>query len=231
MSTQTQNFTEAAVAECTALLKRFGITRVVGDRYAGEWPRSRFAEQGITFEQSAKPKSDIYHDLLPLLNAQRVELLDHPRMAAQICGLERRTARSGRDSIDHGPGHAHDDLANVCAGVLVNLDLDRRPSLVKQSDLGGDEGVPFPQIVDTLFAIVAASKEGETAVVYAALCHGYGTPLTILDFEPGFLSAGMFKDATKRLRELADLTKIRWAVTGLFASKELSEQARRAGVT
>src|ERR1019366_8768981 len=38
-----------AVKECTALLKRFGITRVVGDRYAGEWPRARFAEQGIVF--------------------------------------------------------------------------------------------------------------------------------------------------------------------------------------
>jgi hypothetical protein len=63
---------EKAVAECTALLKRFGITRVVGDRYAGEWPKARFAEQGIVFEQSAKPKSDIYHDLLPLLNAKRL---------------------------------------------------------------------------------------------------------------------------------------------------------------
>ena len=32
--------------------------------------------------------------------------------------LERRTARGGRDSIDHGPG-AHDDIANAVAGALV----------------------------------------------------------------------------------------------------------------
>jgi hypothetical protein len=32
--------------------------------------------------------------------------------------LERRTARSGKDSIDHPPG-AHDDVANAVAGVLV----------------------------------------------------------------------------------------------------------------
>jgi hypothetical protein len=32
--------------------------------------------------------------------------------------LERRTARSGRDSIDHAPG-AHDDIANSVAGALL----------------------------------------------------------------------------------------------------------------
>jgi hypothetical protein len=32
----------------------------------------------------------------------------------------RRTARGGRDSIDHAPG-AHDDLANSACGALVEL--------------------------------------------------------------------------------------------------------------
>jgi len=35
---------------------------------------------------------------------------------AQLCNLERKTARGGRDSIDHAP-NAHDDVANVVAGV------------------------------------------------------------------------------------------------------------------
>jgi hypothetical protein len=39
---------------------------------------------------------------------------------AQLVGLERRTARSGRDSIDHAPG-GHDDLSNVIAGVCSLL--------------------------------------------------------------------------------------------------------------
>ncbi|MFZ3327278.1 MAG: terminase family protein, partial [Methylocella sp.] len=103
---------EVAVSACTAVLRRFGVTRVAGDRYAGLWPKARFAEHGIAFEQSARPKSDLYCDLLPLLNAKRVELLDNPRLAAQLVGLERRTARSGRDTVDHTPG-GHDDLANV----------------------------------------------------------------------------------------------------------------------
>jgi hypothetical protein len=56
--------------------------------------------------------------LLPILNGSRVELPDHPRLVAQLCQLERRTARGGRDSIDHAPG-AHDDLANAVAGTVV----------------------------------------------------------------------------------------------------------------
>ena len=125
---------EKAVEQCAVLLRRYGVAKIVGDKYAGEWPPARFAEHGIEFEQSARPKSDLYHDLLPLLNARRIELLDHPRLSAQLCGLERRTARSGKDSIDHAPG-GHDDLANAVAGVLVGLDLDRRQPLIRLDDV------------------------------------------------------------------------------------------------
>ena len=96
-----------------ALLKSYGISKVTGDRYAGEWPRERFQVHGIIYEPAAKPKSDLYRDLLPALNSRKVELLDDARLIAQLCSLERRTARGGRDSIDHAPG-AHDDLANAC---------------------------------------------------------------------------------------------------------------------
>ena len=97
---------EAAVVQCAALCRRYGVAKIVGDRYAGEWPRAQFAEHGIEFEQSARPKSDLYHDLLPLLNARRVELLDLPRLSAQLCGLERRTARSGPRLDRPCPGRA-----------------------------------------------------------------------------------------------------------------------------
>jgi hypothetical protein len=111
---------EQVVSEYAALLKSYGVSRVQGDRYAGEWPRERFSEHGITYEPSAKPKSDLYRDFLPSINSRRVDLLDEPRTVNQIVGLERRTARGGRDSIDHAPG-AHDDLANAVAGVVVML--------------------------------------------------------------------------------------------------------------
>ncbi|HEX7618777.1 MAG TPA: hypothetical protein VF480_08675, partial [Verrucomicrobiae bacterium] len=65
-----------------------------------------------------KTKNDIYRDLLPIINSRQCDLLDHPRLFGQLVSLERRTARGGRDSIDHPPG-AHDDIANSVAGVVV----------------------------------------------------------------------------------------------------------------
>jgi hypothetical protein len=107
------------VLEFVSLLKSYNICTVRGDRYAGEWPRERFRVHGITYEVAEQSKSDLYRDLLPILNSGRAELLDVPRLASQLCGLERRTARGGRDSVDHAPG-AHDDLANSVAGAIVS---------------------------------------------------------------------------------------------------------------
>jgi len=111
---------EDVVAEFADLLKGYGVRKIVGDRYAGEWPRERFRVHGVTYEPAAKPKSDLYRDLLPAINSRSVDLLDHDRLLNQLVGLERRTARSGRDSIDHVPG-GHDDVANAVAGVLTSF--------------------------------------------------------------------------------------------------------------
>ena len=62
-------------------------------------------------------------------------MLDYPRLVTQLCGLERRTARGGRDSIDHAPG-AHDDLANAVAGAaalaLANQGVHVSPELLQR---------------------------------------------------------------------------------------------------
>ena len=79
-----------------------------------------------------KPKSDLYREVLPLINSRRVELLDHPRLISQLTGLERRTARSGRDSIDHKPG-AHDDIANACAECLAERSQRTQTSTATRS--------------------------------------------------------------------------------------------------
>ena len=47
---------EDVVAEFAALLKSYRIDTVTGDRYAGEWPRERFAVHGIEYQAAAKPK-------------------------------------------------------------------------------------------------------------------------------------------------------------------------------
>jgi hypothetical protein len=90
----------------------------MGDRYGGEWPRERFRSHGIAYEPATQSKSDLYRELLPQVNAGRVDLLDDRRLAAQLCSLERRSGSSGRDTIDHPPG-GRDDLANAVAGAIV----------------------------------------------------------------------------------------------------------------
>jgi hypothetical protein len=107
----------AVVDEFAALLQRYRIGKVVGDRYAGEFVAEPFRRHGIVYEVSKKPKSDLFRDLLPVLNSGHIVLPRHDRLIAQIVGLERRVSRAGRDSIDH-PAHGHDDLANAVAGAV-----------------------------------------------------------------------------------------------------------------
>ena len=110
-----------------ATLKSYGINRATADRWAGQFPVEELRRHGVTLKPSDKTKSDIYKGFLPLLNSGSVELLDNPRLHAQIAGLERRVARGGRDSIDHCPG-AHDDLANAACGAVVQATV-RMPAI------------------------------------------------------------------------------------------------------
>lgn len=129
---------EAVVSEFSDLLKRYHLRKVVGDRYAGEWPREAFQRHGITYEPAEKPKSALYLDLLPKLNSGEVDLLDVPTLVTQLITLERRTARGGRDSIDHAPG-AHDDVANAVAGAVVGVGSARKPLIVSAETLAAVE--------------------------------------------------------------------------------------------
>jgi hypothetical protein len=109
---------DSVVGEFADLLKAYGVNTVRGDRYAGAWPRERFAAHGIAYEPADLNRSELYLAFLPILNSGRVDLLDNERMVSQFAGLERRTSRSGRDTVDHGVG-SHDDISNAAAGVLV----------------------------------------------------------------------------------------------------------------
>lgn len=119
---------EAAAEEFAKVLRQYGCTSVTGDRYAGEWPRERFRKHGITYQLSDRPKSDIYRDALPLLTSGKAELLDLARLRSQLLGLERRTSRAGKDSIDSGP-RGHEDLANSACGALVGVEHANRNTI------------------------------------------------------------------------------------------------------
>ena len=80
---------------------------------------SRFRDNGIAYRHSDTSKSDLYLELLPLLNSGQIELFDNPRLISQIANLERSVARGGRSTVDH-PRNGHDDVANAAAGALFN---------------------------------------------------------------------------------------------------------------
>jgi hypothetical protein len=213
------------VTDFAGLLRAYGISRITGDRYAGEWPRERFAVHGIQYEPSELTKSDIYRELLPLLNGGRARLLDHPRLASQLCSLERRTMRGGRDSIDHRPG-GHDDVANAAAGALVAVASDVRPSLIRQPDLLVDGGpVPLPLICMKLFSVTAVNLQtGMLATGYLAWSkHIPQPPLVLLDFEVAPLTREFIDAIWQRLGEFKAQCRVLWGIRGMFVPEVFTQ--------
>ena len=108
----------SVVKEFANVLRSYRCHTVVGDRYSAEWVVSSFRQQGITYKHSELSKSELYLESLPLFMTCCVDLLDVKVLTSQLQQLERRTARSGKDSVDHGP-NGHDDYANAACGALT----------------------------------------------------------------------------------------------------------------
>lgn len=111
---------ESVVKEYAALLKSYRCSSVVGDRYSGEWVVEAFSKEGIHYRHAELTKSECYLESLPLFSQGVVDLLDVAALTTELMQLERRTSRSGRDSVDHPP-QGRDDHANACCGVLAML--------------------------------------------------------------------------------------------------------------
>ena len=92
------------VDEYAALVKKYRCSRVFGDRYAGDWPAEQFRKRDVFLEPAEKSKSELYGDVLPLINSRAVDLLDHERLMMQLVSLERTTIlrRSGQDRPSEG---------------------------------------------------------------------------------------------------------------------------------
>jgi hypothetical protein len=225
---------EDAVRQCAALLRRYGVSVITGDKFASLWPVARFREHGIEFVQSARPKSDLYLDLLPLLTTGRVELLDNLRLRSQLAGLERRTARSGRDTVDH-PRGCHDDSANSVAGVLVGLDLDRRPALVRIEDVAGAAGdeAAEPRWLHYVYAMIVDAGPDIAAVFCGSIWNdpqrGSREKLYVLDADVVYFRPGLWDELVRRLCEAAAKWHAR-GVTVIFTPEHLAAQVRGRGV-
>jgi hypothetical protein len=126
----------SAVAEFAETLKAYSVYKIISDKWGGDWPIESFRAHSISCEADAAAKSDLYRELLPIINSGKIDLLDHPRAISQLCALERRVARGGKDSIDHPP-NGHDDLGNCIAGMAV---LAKRPAYDENLDFVNGPG-------------------------------------------------------------------------------------------
>jgi hypothetical protein len=104
-----------AVDKFAGILKRYNVSRIQLDRYAGETFFADFRDHGITPDLSPRTAHQIYEAFDPLLNAGEVELLDVPQLQEQALGLVWRGAK-----IDHLPGEKSDHI-NAAAGAVVGV--------------------------------------------------------------------------------------------------------------
>ena len=118
---------QSVVRRMARLCEKYGIRRVVGDRYAGNWVSDAWRAVGIIYVPSELDASSAYLELLPVLTTpDAIELLDHSVLIKELCDLERRTRSNGKDLISH-PSAAgyHDDAANVLALCVTELNTRR----------------------------------------------------------------------------------------------------------
>ena len=115
------------VAEAAAILRRYGLSQVFGDRYSAEWVRQAFQREGIWYEETATDKSRAFLEVERLFAQGRIEVLDHPQLVRELRLLERRPRSGGRDLIDH-PRGGFDDCATSLAHAAAPAALHLRGS-------------------------------------------------------------------------------------------------------
>ena len=120
--------TDAIVARCADILRDYSITRVTGDKYAGDWPKDAFATHGISYVKADLNRSEMYLEFIPLVRSRVIDLPDRlpvegagdlaHKMRMQFTALDRTTTALSKERVDH-PRGKHDDVCQVVAGAMV----------------------------------------------------------------------------------------------------------------
>jgi hypothetical protein len=113
------NPAEVTVEFC-ALLKGYGITRTIGDKFSGDWASNEFEKNGVGYERAEKTKSQLYIEAESKFNQGLVRLPNRDALVAQLKSLVRKARAGGQDSVDTDGG-APEDEANVIAGLVFLL--------------------------------------------------------------------------------------------------------------
>src|SRR5262249_17942980 len=85
--------------------------------YARDWVAGAWRKLEFEYIRSSRPKGAIYLESLPVFTRGLARLPNNARLIRELRLLERRTHRSGKDTVEH-PRNGQDDLAMVVCGVL-----------------------------------------------------------------------------------------------------------------
>jgi hypothetical protein len=108
-----------AAAEAAEVIKSYGANTCWADKYGGDWVAAEFRRHGVTVRYNEKSASELFIELLPLINAGKVSILHDARLISQLCNLERRNTRSLGKPLIGAPPLQHDDLACAFATACV----------------------------------------------------------------------------------------------------------------
>lgn len=111
---------EEVTRQYCELLKSYGVLRVQGDKFSGDFASNAFQKYGVSYLRAEHPKSQLYLEAEKHFNTGRVELPARETLTNQLKSLVRRTHAGGRDSVDSDAGQPEDE-ANVAAGLVWML--------------------------------------------------------------------------------------------------------------
>jgi hypothetical protein len=142
----------ASVArEFVALAKEYRCRVITGDAYAKGWVKGTIEACGAEYQQSRLPRSELYLEGLVLFARGQVRLPGHDVMLRELRLLQRRTAKSGRDSVDHIVG-SHDDHPNSIFGSLHLVAQPRAETLpIMSGKVWNGAGVKIADGVSAFF--------------------------------------------------------------------------------
>lgn len=89
--------------EYAELAQAYRINELRGDSFAGEWVHRAVLDAGIGYEKSELTANWRLRHFRPS-NRDRLSLPNDEKLVRELRLLERRTHRSGKDSVDHPTG-------------------------------------------------------------------------------------------------------------------------------
>jgi hypothetical protein len=107
----------AAAQDYADLCKQYRCRVITGDHYSGQWVSSAYHRLNVEYRLATLTRSELYLEGLVLFTRGLVSIPSNAALLRELRLLERRTARSGKDSVNHGVG-SHDDHANALFGAM-----------------------------------------------------------------------------------------------------------------